>query len=84
MKRIAEKFNPTIVVIDTTKPSISNDIKIAEALEKAFPTAFIALVRAHASTPPVETLKVKNPPAEPVALKDLPLRMYAILFLQHT
>ncbi len=54
-----KKFEPELIVIDTSTPSISNDIKVAEAIKDAT-NSFIALVGTHVSALPEETLKLSE------------------------
>ncbi|MBU1289748.1 B12-binding domain-containing radical SAM protein [Patescibacteria group bacterium] len=54
------KFQPQLIVIDTSTPSIFNDIKVAERLKKLLPNAFIVLVGTHPSAVPEETLGFSN------------------------
>jgi radical SAM superfamily enzyme YgiQ (UPF0313 family) len=44
---VARSFDPTLIVIDTSTPSIFNDVKVAEALKAALPSAHITLVGTH-------------------------------------
>ncbi len=49
--KIAKKFKPELCVLDTSTPSIFNDLKVAEKLKEAT-TAFIVLVGTHVSALP--------------------------------
>jgi anaerobic magnesium-protoporphyrin IX monomethyl ester cyclase len=53
-------FNPDMVVIDTSTPSIYNDIHIAEEIKKALPSSFVVLVGPHVSACPVESLQISD------------------------
>lgn len=53
--RVSE-FKPDMVVIDTSTPSITSDIKTAEAIREKVPEAFIVMVGTHVSATPEETL----------------------------
>jgi len=53
----AEKLQPRLIVMDTSTPSISNDIKVGEAIKKICPDAFVTLVGTHASALPEEALQ---------------------------
>jgi radical SAM superfamily enzyme YgiQ (UPF0313 family) len=55
--RMVESYNPDLVVIDTSTPSIFNDIAIAEKIKK-LTNAFVVLVGTHVSALPVETLRL--------------------------
>jgi len=52
-----EKLRPKLVIMDTSTPSIINDIKVGEAVKKISPGTFIVLVGTHASALPEETLE---------------------------
>lgn len=54
--RQAEIDRPRLIVMDTSTPSILNDIGVAEALKRALPDCFIVLVGTHVSALPQETL----------------------------
>ena len=56
----AGKSPPHLIVVDTSTPSIYNDVKVAEELKAAFPSAFITLVGTHPSALPKETLLLSN------------------------
>lgn len=53
---IAKEFDPKLIVVDTSTPSIYNDIKVAERLKEKT-SAFVVLVGTHPSALPEETLK---------------------------
>ncbi|MDO8444584.1 MAG: radical SAM protein [Deltaproteobacteria bacterium] len=59
MERSA-KLNPGLIVMDTSTPSIFNDIEMAGRLKARFPSAFIVLVGTHVSALPEETLKLSD------------------------
>jgi radical SAM superfamily enzyme YgiQ (UPF0313 family) len=63
---IAHEFQPRLVVIDTSTPSIHNDVEVAEAIKHAVPETFILFVGTHVSALPEETLKT-SPVADAVA-----------------
>lgn len=46
-----------VVILDTTTPSISEDLQTARRVREALPAAFIVLVGTHASALPEETLR---------------------------
>jgi radical SAM superfamily enzyme YgiQ (UPF0313 family) len=52
------EFQPSLAILDTSTPSIYNDIEVGVALKKAIPSLFIVLVGVHVSALPVETLKL--------------------------
>lgn len=49
-------FNPELVVVDTSTPSIYNDVRTAAALKDALPESWVTLVGTHPSALPAETL----------------------------
>lgn len=62
----ARKLNPRLIVLDTSTPSIYNDVKIAAGLKVKFPESFVILVGTHVSALPKETLQI-NPKVDAVA-----------------
>jgi radical SAM superfamily enzyme YgiQ (UPF0313 family) len=56
----AKKAPPQLMVIDTSTPSIYNDIKVAEQLKESFPSSLVTLVGTHPSALPKETLLASN------------------------
>jgi len=56
----ARRSPPRLIVVDTSTPSIYNDVKVAEELKNAFPSAFITLVGTHPSALPEETLLLSD------------------------
>jgi len=54
-----KKFEPKLIVIDTSTPSINNDIKVAESVKDAT-NSFVILVGTHVSALPEETLKLSK------------------------
>ncbi|MCH8863993.1 MAG: radical SAM protein [Chloroflexi bacterium] len=56
----AKESPPQLIVIDTSTPSIYNDIKVAEQLKENFPASFITLVGTHPSALPHETLQLSD------------------------
>lgn len=55
---LVKVFQPVLVVIDTSTPSINNDIDVAEAIKEVIPETFILLVGPHVSALPEETLSI--------------------------
>jgi len=53
-------FKPSLVVLDTSTPSIYNDVKVGELIKEALPESFIVLVGTHPSALPEETLKLSS------------------------
>ena len=53
-------FTPELIVIDTSTPSIYNDIEVANQLKDTFPLSFIVLVGTHPSALPHETINLSD------------------------
>ena len=49
-----------LIVIDTSTPSIYNDVKFGAKLKKLFPKAFVVLTGTHPTALPEETLKLND------------------------
>ncbi len=58
--QFAKEFNPDLIVIDTSTPSIVNDMQVADTLKIALPDSHITLVGTHPTALPDETLKKCN------------------------
>ncbi|MDG5815985.1 radical SAM protein [Chitinispirillales bacterium ANBcel5] len=56
----AKPFQPQMVVIDTSTPSIYNDIEVGAALKQEFPDVFVVLVGVHVSALPQQTLNISD------------------------
>jgi radical SAM superfamily enzyme YgiQ (UPF0313 family) len=56
----AKRLTPDMIVLDTSTPSIYNDIEVAGRLKEEFPGSFVALVGTHVSALPEETLKINK------------------------
>ncbi|MBI5903440.1 MAG: radical SAM protein [Deltaproteobacteria bacterium] len=54
----ARVFNPGLIVMDTSTPSINNDVAVGGRLKDERPSAFVLLVGTHVSALPAETLKL--------------------------
>ena len=67
--RQAQTLAPGMVVMDTSTPSIQNDIRVCEELKKVVPQAFIVLVGTHVSALAEETLG-KSPAIDAVARRE--------------
>lgn len=63
---LTDELQPRLVVIDTSTPSIYNDIEVAEAIKSRVPDAFILLVGPHVTALPGESLQI-SPVADAVA-----------------
>ena len=57
---IAEEFQPGLIVLDTSTPSIQNDLRVAEAIKQTLPEAAILLVGPHVTAMPAETLQASS------------------------
>ena len=55
--KIVQEFEPKMIVVDTSTPSIYNDVEVASKL-KNVTKAFVAMVGTHVSAMPEETLKL--------------------------
>ncbi len=56
----AREFSPRLIVLDTSTPSIFNDVEIGAQLKKALPGAFTVLVGTHVSALPEETMRINE------------------------
>jgi len=56
----AKKINPGLVVIDTSTPSIYNDVKMADEIKNVLPNTHISLVGTHPTNLPLETMKMSK------------------------
>jgi radical SAM superfamily enzyme YgiQ (UPF0313 family) len=54
------RIRPDLIVMDTSTPSIKNDIRIASALKERLPKTIIVLVGTHVSALPEETLAISE------------------------
>jgi radical SAM superfamily enzyme YgiQ (UPF0313 family) len=54
--RMGEELSPGLVVVDTSTPSIDNDLDVCKKIRQVLPHAFIVLVGTHVSALPEETL----------------------------
>jgi anaerobic magnesium-protoporphyrin IX monomethyl ester cyclase len=54
---LAEEFHPRLVVLDTSTPSIHNDVQVAEAIKSQVPNTFTILVGSHVSALPEASLR---------------------------
>ena len=55
---LAKSFNPVLVVLDTSTPSIYSDVEIASRIKEALPETHINLVGTHPTALPGETLNL--------------------------
>jgi radical SAM superfamily enzyme YgiQ (UPF0313 family) len=52
----ARECDPGLIVMDTSTPSIENDLRVASELKKLLPQSFLVMVGTHVSALPEETL----------------------------
>lgn len=52
------EHNPRLVVVDTSTPSITNDIQVAQSIKDADKDSFVVLVGRHVSALPEETMLI--------------------------
>lgn len=57
---LVRPFNPSFIVLDTSTPSIYNDVEIGGELKKLFPGSLVALMGTHPSAMPGETLAINT------------------------
>jgi radical SAM superfamily enzyme YgiQ (UPF0313 family) len=57
---LVEGWRPRLVVVDTSTPSIYNDVDVARAIKHCLPGAFVALVGPHVSALPGESLRLDD------------------------
>lgn len=60
VKKIVKDFRPSIIVMDTSTPSIFSDVRVAETIKEILPESFIVLVGTHVSATPEESLKLSE------------------------
>lgn len=58
--QLVAEFKPEIVVLDTSTPSINEDIKTGREIKKVLPDCFVILMGTHPSALPEETLNLNN------------------------
>jgi len=66
---LAEESRPRLVVMDTSTPSIHNDVEAAEAIKSRVPNTFILLVGPHVSALPEASLQI-SPVIDAVARRE--------------
>jgi anaerobic magnesium-protoporphyrin IX monomethyl ester cyclase len=57
---LAQDYQPDLIVVDTSTPSIYNDVEIAAKLKSILPKSFITLVGTHVSALPEESLNLNQ------------------------
>ncbi|MBN1127877.1 MAG: cobalamin-dependent protein [Chitinispirillaceae bacterium] len=65
----AKAHQPALAILDTSTPSIYNDIAVGKALKSALPSLFVVLVGVHVSALPTETLE-SDPGIDAVAFGE--------------
>ena len=58
--KIAKDYSPDLIIIDTSTPSIYNDIDIADNLKTILPHSFVLLVGTHVTALPEESLALSK------------------------
>lgn len=66
---LVEEFRPRLLVMDTSTPSIYNDVEVAEAIKNRVPDAFVLLVGPHVSALPEASLQI-SPAIDGVARRE--------------
>lgn len=66
---LAAEFRPRLVVVDTSTPSIHNDVEVAEAIKSRVSEAFLLLVGPHVSALPEASLQL-SPAIDAVARRE--------------
>lgn len=56
----AKQEQPHLIVLDTSTPSIYNDIEVAEQLKQILPDTIVALVGTHVSALPEQTIRLSD------------------------
>jgi radical SAM superfamily enzyme YgiQ (UPF0313 family) len=58
--RFVQDFKPDLVIVDTSTPSIYNDVEVATKIKKSLPSTHINLVNTHPSRVPDETFALSK------------------------
>lgn len=74
---VVARCKPDMVVVDTSTPSIYNDIEVAAKIKSLIPSALIVLVGPHVSACPRETLQL-NDAVDAIATKEYDLTLAEI------
>ena len=67
--RQGKELQPRLIILDTSTPSIENDIRIGDQLKRESPNSFILMVGTHVSALPEETL-LKSASVDAVARRE--------------
>lgn len=62
-------FSPGLIVVETSTPSIYNDVEVCRRLKQALPDAFVILVGTHVSALPAESLNL-SPAVDAIAVGE--------------
>jgi anaerobic magnesium-protoporphyrin IX monomethyl ester cyclase len=80
---LLDQFQPRLVVMDTSTPSVHNDVEVAQAIKARAPGVFIVLVGPHVTALPEQTLGI-SPAIDAVArgeydytIRDLALAVHS-------
>jgi anaerobic magnesium-protoporphyrin IX monomethyl ester cyclase len=57
---LVDGWQPRLVVVDTSTPSIYNDVDVTRAIKQRVPSAFVVLVGPHVSALPEESLRLSD------------------------
>lgn len=66
---LAREFNPALIVLDTSTPSIYNDVSVAEELKRVVSAGFMVLVGTHVSALAEETFRL-SPVIDAIARQE--------------
>ncbi len=55
---LANEFQPRLIVVDTSTPSIHNDVRVVEELKKQLPGAYVVLVGPHVTAMPEQSVQL--------------------------
>lgn len=66
---VVERFDPELLVVETSTPSIYNDLRVVEGIKKRLPDVKTVLVGPHVSVLPEESLRL-SPSIDIVARKE--------------
>ena len=58
--RLVDEFRPQLVVLDTSTPSIHNDVQVAQAIKSRARSAFVLLVGPHVSALPEASMRLHS------------------------
>jgi radical SAM superfamily enzyme YgiQ (UPF0313 family) len=72
---IIRSYDPSLLVVDTSTPSIYNDVEFADSLKELIPGSYVVLVGTHPSALPEETLKLSNGNVDAIAVEEYDLTL---------